>query len=172
MADPSSSTGIEVPCRVVVADEQADVDVHTDRWRDLALAVLRAEGCVGELTLTFVDRDEIAALNAEHMGQPGPTDVLSFPLDDDPSGVRVGPVLLGDVVICPAVAADAALGHAGNLDDELALLTVHGVLHVLGHDHAEPDERTEMQDLELRHLADHHWCGPAPAGFRQEHADR
>ena len=172
MADPSSSTGIEVPCRVVVADEQADVDVHTDRWRDLALAVLRAEARPGELTLTFVDRDEIATLNAEHMGRPEPTDVLSFPLDDDPSGVPAGPVLLGDVVICPAVAADAAPGHAGSLDDELALLTVHGVLHVLGHDHADPVERAEMQDRELRHLIEHHWHGPSPAGFRQEHADR
>lgn len=168
MADPLSPTGIDVPCQVVVFDEQTDVDVETERWGDLARAVLQAEGRGGELTLTFVDRSEISALNAEHMGQAGPTDVLSFPLDAADADVPAGPVLLGDVVICPAVAADAAAGHAGTLDDELALLTVHGVLHVLGHDHAEADERAEMRARELRLLVDHHWHGPAPAGFRQE----
>ncbi len=171
MADPSSPTGIGVPCQVVVADEQTDVDVDTARWRDLARAVLRSEGRVGELTLTFVDRAEITALNAEHMGRSGPTDVLSFPLDGDPDEVPAGPVLLGDVVICPAVAAEAAPDHAGSLDDELALLTVHGVLHVLGHDHAAPDERAEMRAREIRHLVEHHWRGPSPVGFRQEHSD-
>ena len=102
--------------------------------------MLQAEGRTGELTLTFVDRDEIAALNAEHMGEHGPTDVLSFPLDsiDDSTAAMPGPVLLGDVVVCPAVASEAAPTHAGTLDDELALLVVHGILHVLGHDHAEP----------------------------------
>ena len=63
------------------------------------------------------------------------------------------PVLLGDVVICPGVAADQAPSHAGTLDDELALLVVHGVLHVLGHDHAEPDEAQLMRARELDHLA-------------------
>lgn len=168
MADPLSPTGIDVPCQVVVSDEQADVDVEIERWADLARAVLQAEGRGGELTLTFVDRSEITALNGEHMGRAGSTDVLSFPLDAADADVPAGPVLLGDVVICPAVAADAAAGHAGTLDDELALLTVHGVLHVLGHDHAEADERAEMRARERRLLVDHHWHGPAPAGFRQE----
>ncbi len=174
MADPSSPTGVDAPApvRVVAADEQTELRLDAMRWADLATAVLRSEGRVGELTLTFVDRDEIAALNEEHLGKVGPTDVLSFPLDDDPSDVAAGPVLLGDVVICPGVAAEAAAGHAGTVDDELALLTVHGVLHVLGHDHAEPDERAVMQAAELEHLRTHHWNGPAPAGFRQEHIDQ
>src|SRR6478609_1820171 len=91
---------------VVAADEQAETDgvaVDVERWSRLAGAVLAAEGARGELTLTFVDRAEVAALNAEHIGTDGPTDVLSFPLDaghDDVPGV---PVLLGDVVVCPAV---------------------------------------------------------------------
>jgi probable rRNA maturation factor len=170
VADPSSPTGVDVPVQVVVADEQTDQVVDAPRWAALAAAVLRSEQRAGELTLTFVDRDEIATLNEEHLGQVGPTDVLSFPLDDEPGDVTVGPVLLGDVVICPAVAAEAAAGHAGTFDDELALLTVHGVLHVLGHDHADDDDRAVMQAAELRHLRDHHWRGPAPAGFRQEHA--
>lgn len=172
VADPSSPTGVDVPVQVVVADEQTDQVVDAHRWAALAAAVLRAEDRPGELTLTFVDRVEIAALNEQHLGQPGPTDVLSFPLDDEADDVAAGPILLGDVVICPAVAADAAAGHAGTFDDELALLTVHGVLHVLGHDHAEAGERAVMQAAELTHLREHHWRGPQPDSFRQEHSAR
>jgi probable rRNA maturation factor len=173
VGDPSSPTGIDMPIEVdvVVSDEQAEVAVDAHRWAMLAADVLRSEGRGGELTLTFVDRAEMSVLNEEHMGVAGPTDVLSFPLDDDPTGVDVGPVLLGDIVICPAVAAASAPEHAGSLDDELALLTVHGVLHVLGHDHAEPEEASVMKARELTHLVEHHWHGPAPTGFRQEQVD-
>ena len=66
---------------VVGADEQSDVDIDVDRWCRLAAATLRDAGRRGELTLTFVDRDEIAELNEQHLGKSGPTDVLSFPLD-------------------------------------------------------------------------------------------
>ena len=79
------------------------------------------------------------------------------------------PLLLGDVVVCPAVARQQAPSHAGTLDDELALLVVHGILHVLGRDHAEPAEAAEMRARELALLEAHHWHGPAPEGFRQEH---
>ena len=141
MDDPPSPTGVG-PLIVVCADEQDDVDIDAARWAALAEAVLRAEGVSGELTLTFVDPAEIATLNAEHMGVAGPTDVLSFPLDaatmNGGEHVDGTPVLLGDVVVCPAVAAAAAPDHGGSVDDELALLVVHGILHVLGHDHAEP----------------------------------
>ena len=75
---------------------------------------------------------------------------------------------MGDVVICPSVAARQAPTHAGTLDDELALLVVHGILHVLGHDHAEPEETKVMRKRELELLEQLHWGGPAPAGFRQE----
>jgi probable rRNA maturation factor len=130
--------------------------------------VLEEEGRHGELTLTFVDRDEITGLNREHLGKDGPTDVLSFPLDAA-AGAPGVPVLLGDVVVCPAVAAEQAETHAGTVDDELALLVVHGVLHIVGHDHAEPEETAAMRARELEHLQRHHWHGPVPAGFRQEH---
>lgn len=165
--EPSSTSGVAT---VVVSDEQTEVEVDADRWAELATAVLREEGRAGELTLTFVDRDEIAALNAEHMGKDGPTDVLSFPLDsfDETAGELPGPVLLGDVVVCPAVARDAAPTHAGTLDDELALLVVHGILHVLGHDHFEPEETRVMRDRERILLEQYHWRGPAPEGFNQE----
>ncbi|MAT05596.1 MAG: rRNA maturation RNase YbeY [Acidimicrobiaceae bacterium] len=171
MADPVSPTGVDAPSEVdvVVADHQTDMAIDAPRWAALAAHTLRAEGAAGELTLTFVDVDEITALNVEHMGNDGPTDVLSFPLDALDPPTTGEPVLLGDVVVCPAVAAEAAPTHAGSLDDELALLVVHGCLHVMGHDHAEPDETAVMRARELELLSAHHWHGPPPAGFRQEH---
>jgi probable rRNA maturation factor len=141
---PSTSAPV-----VVGTDEQADVAVDVDRWCRLAREVLRTEHTRGELTLTFVGRDEIAALNREHMGAEGPTDVLSFPLDERDATVPSGiPVLLGDVIVCPAVAAEQAPEHAGILDDELALLVVHGVLHLLNYDHAEERESAAMKSRE------------------------
>lgn len=157
---------------VVVADERSDDDspdvvVDAERWRRLAIDVLADSGAVGELTLSFVDSDDIAELNAEHMDKHGPTDVLSFPMDDEPlAGV---PMLLGDVVISPAVAAGQFAEHAGSLDDELALLVVHGILHVLGHDHAAPGEAALMRARELDLLERFHWRGVAPSGFSQIH---
>jgi probable rRNA maturation factor len=168
MADPSSPTGVapDRSVHVVVSDEQSEIPVDADRWSALAAAALRAEGCVGELTLTFVDRDEIAELNAEHLDEDGPTDVLSFPLD--PFGDDApGPSLIGDIVICPSIAAQAAPRHAGSLDDELALLTVHGVLHICGYDHAGTEDAVAMRERELQLLVEHHWRGPAPDGFGQ-----
>jgi probable rRNA maturation factor len=185
--EPPSPTVGAAAVTVVGADEQTAVDVDVERWSRLAHDVLVAEGAVGELTLTFLDEAEIADLNAEHLARTGPTDVLSFPLDGfvaaaEPSstserpasaGSRPGdagvPVLLGDVVVCPAVAAAQAPGHAGTVDDELALLVVHGILHILGHDHAEPGETVRMLARERELLETFHWHGPAPAGFRQDH---
>jgi probable rRNA maturation factor len=156
---------------VIVADEQRDHPVDPHRWAQLAEHALAHQGIRrGELTLTFVDEDTIAALNAEHMGADGPTDVLAFPLDAtdeqpaDGEATTEVPVLLGDVVICPAVAATNAAGrdtephpghptHDGSLDAELALLVVHGVLHVTGHDHAESTETEAMQAAEREILA-------------------
>jgi probable rRNA maturation factor len=156
---------------VVVADARTVEDepvIDLERWERLAAAVLVEEGVVGELTLTFIDRAEMAALNEQYMGKSGPTDVLSFPMDDEPvAGV---PTLLGDVVISPAVASAQFIDHAGTIDDEIALLVVHGVLHVLGHDHAEPGETAVMRARERELLGTHHWGGPAPSGFRQEQA--
>lgn len=180
MTDPASTTGPMGAITVVGANEQSELDgLDVERWEHLASGVLAElvntpAGTVDELTLTFVDRDEIAALNESHMSVSGPTDVLSFPLDAgddlDASGVGDGMRLLGDVVICPAVAAQQAPTHAGTLDDELALLVVHGILHVLGRDHADASTSADMRAEELRLLSTHHWQGPPPAAFRQEHA--
>ncbi len=138
---------------VFVLDEQSVKCVKRSRWERLALEVLVAEGveATSELNLTFVDTAEMTQLNVEHMDGVGPTDVLSFPLDDSDSVVLPGQKrLLGDVVICPEVVAAQA---ADSLDDEMALMVVHGVLHILGMDHQETAEAEEMKAAEKRHLA-------------------
>lgn len=150
--------------------EQVSHPIDTERWRALAARSLETEGADGELTLTFVTLDEIAALNAEHMDEVGATDVLSFPLDPVPiagaPNVAV-PILLGDVVISPAVAAAQFPDHAGTFEDEIALLVVHGVLHVLGHDHVEAEETEAMRERERTLLVEHHWGAKPPTRFRQ-----
>lgn len=148
--------------RVHVADEQAGVPVEVDRWGALAEAVLRAEGVEGdaELSLLFVDEPAIAALNERYLGHAGPTDVLSFPIDEAPGPPGGPPSLLGDVVICPEVARRNAPSHTGTYEDELALLVVHGVLHVLGMDHEIPEEAEVMEAREQALLAVHHRVAP------------
>ncbi len=174
MPDPADEAPPDGHISVVVGDERSstdspDVPVDLDRRRQLAYEVLDELGADGELTLTFVDAADIAELNEQHLGTAGPTDVISFPIDDEPTpGV---PRLLGDVVISPQVAASQCATHAGTLDDELALLVVHGILHVLGHDHAEPDETEQMRRLEVELLEAHHWHGSRPPAFRQDHPD-
>jgi len=92
----------------------------------------------------LVDAETIAALNEQHLGGDGPTDVLAFPLDEPgetPPGV---PAILGDVVLCPAVAAEQAERADHGPGDEIRMLTVHGLLHLLGMDHASPEQEREM----------------------------
>lgn len=165
---------------VYVADEQSDHRVDLDRWAQLARAVLEDRRIPGdaEVSLLFVDEDAIAALNQQFLSREGPTDVLAFPIEDEPappgrspdsggSGPGVEPageplMLLGDVVICPAVAARNAVEHEVTVDDELALLVVHGLLHLLGMDHEEAEEAEVMEALERDLLARYHRSGSSP----------
>ena len=108
-----------------------------------------------DLSVLLVDVDVMTDLHVRWMDEPGPTDVLSFPMDelrpgrdDEPSP----PGLLGDVVLCPEVAAQQALVAGHSTVEELLLLTAHGILHLLGYDHAEPDEEKEMFALQRRLL--------------------
>jgi probable rRNA maturation factor len=153
---------------VFAADEQADEPVDTLRWVRLAEAVLEAEGvrADAELSMLFVDETAMAELNLRFLGREGPTDVLAFPIDDDvyeggrlpdslgPAGPADDlepsdlPTLLGDIVVCPAVARRNAPNHAGTYEDEMALLVVHGILHLLGMDHADEEEATVMERRE------------------------
>ena len=152
--------------RVLITDRQSDVDLDAERYGVLVQRVLDAEGAPpgSETAVTFVGASEMARLNAAHMGHDGPTDVLAFPLDlaaaeQAPSDPATATVLVGDVVVCPAVAAanaPAALGsrdgHDGSVRAEIDLLVVHGVLHLLGMDHAEPHEAADMRAREVGHL--------------------
>jgi len=138
------------PITVHVTDEQDSFPIEPDQWRDLVGGVLSHEGVAGpgELNVLFVERDAIAQLNRLHLGASGATDVLSFPIDSDDDLDDAEIRMVGDVVICPSVAAENAAGHAGSYPDELALLLVHGTLHLLGHDHAEDADRRRMWDRE------------------------
>ena len=150
----SSETRVSVSVSASVSEEGSCSE--PGRWADLARNSLIARGVEqGELHLGFVGPTEMTELNTAHMGADGPTDVLAFPLDAvaEEAGPTEVPELLGDVVICAAVAQRNAEQADRSLDDEIALLVVHGVLHILGLDHAEPNERAQMQQAERELLA-------------------
>lgn len=140
---------------VFVADEQADQPVDVGRVSRLAGFVLEDQRVPDamELSVLCVDRAAIAALNAHHMEAEGPTDVLAFPIDLPGEPTAGEPLLLGDVVLCPAVAAEQAAAQGRAPRDEVDVLVVHGILHLLGHDHAEADDRDRMFGLTDRLLA-------------------
>lgn len=147
---------------VVVLNEQDAIEIDMGRWQRLAARSLTTSGVTnGELNLIFVGEGAMTELNAQHMGKDYATDVLSFPLDGS-DAAEWGQSLIGDVVVCPARAAAQAAdheglpGHDGSVDDELALLIVHGVLHVLGHDHYDTPTTTRMQSCEQALLRQHH----------------
>ncbi len=109
-----------------------------------------------ELSISLVDPEEITELHLRWMDLPGPTDVLSFPMDElrvPDLGQQPEPGVLGDVVICPQVAADQGEAAGHGLTGELELLLTHGILHLLGHDHAEPEEHAVMFGLQGELLA-------------------
>ena len=104
-----------------------------------------------ELSVLLVDEAAMTELHVKWMDEPGPTDVLSFPMDElrPPKDDDVPePGLLGDVVLCPTVAHRQGLAAGHSTQDELNLLTTHGILHLLGYDHGEPVEEREMFSLQ------------------------
>lgn len=119
---------------------------------------------LADLSVLLVDTDTMASLHQQWMDLPGPTDVMAFPMDGADSGIgeRVDPsappgtdenpgeTMLGDVVLCPVVAADQAASAGHSVAAELHLLCTHGILHLLGYDHGEPDEEREMFELQAR----------------------
>jgi len=112
---------------------------------------------LAELCVTAVDEETIAELNVRWMEKEGPTDVLAFPMDElRPGLVNEEPEegVLGDLVLCPSVAASQATTAGHSTTEELDLLTVHGILHLLGYDHAEPDEHEEMFGLQAQLLGE------------------
>jgi probable rRNA maturation factor len=148
-------------------DEQALLDVSRYALHRLRIHPL------SELSVIIVDADAMEQLHIQWMDLPGPTDVMSFPMDElrPPARDEEEPPqgLLGDIVLCPEVAerqgAEAPTGHS--MDEELQLLVLHGLLHLLGYDHEEPGEKTEMFGLQSAILdgwrAEHGLSGPSPA---------
>jgi probable rRNA maturation factor len=130
--------------RLLVSDRQ-DLPVELPPLLDAARRTLTGEGATAsELSISFVDRGEMVELHERYLEEPGPTDVLSFPIDEvDPDGIRV----LGDVVICPEVAKEGPNAYG----DELRLLLVHGILHLLGYDHEEEGDRRVMWERQARY---------------------
>ena len=144
----------------ILNESGADVDVkELSRLARFVIDRMRVHP-QAELCIKLVDEDTIAELNKQWMDKEGPTDVLAFPMDElRPGMVNEEPEegVLGDLVLCHAGAARQAetAGHA--TADEVDLLTVHGILHLLGYDHAEPEEHREMFGLQARLLAE--WQG-------------
>ena len=125
---------------------------------------------LAELSVVLLDEHAMAALHQQWMDLPGPTDVMAFPMDGVESPVEgaasgaepprapgveadSGPALLGDVVLCPQVATKQASEAGHSAESELHLLCVHGILHLLGYDHGDPDEEREMFELQARLVA-------------------
>src|ERR1700733_10630300 len=124
-----------------------------------------------ELSMVLLDTAAMADLHMRWMDLPGPTDVMSFPSDAPeprarPDAPEPGPSMLGDIVLCPEFAAGQAAAAGHSLGHELALLTIHGVLHLLVYDHAEPDEEKEMFALQGRLLEE--WVADQVQAYRQE----
>lgn len=149
---------IQIAEQLELADNQAAL---TDLLEEAARTTLKlaAEDAEAELSIVLTDDEHIQQLNQQFLGLDAPTDVLSFPAGDlDPDSEEV---YLGDVVISVprALAQASAAGHP--FLEEMQLLVVHGVLHLLGHDHGEPDEKQRMWDLQLKALS-HLGCSISP----------
>jgi len=124
-----------------------------------------------ELSMVLLDTAAMADLHMRWMDLPGPTDVMSFPMDElepggRPDAPEPGPSMLGDIVLCPEFAAKQAEAAGHSLGHELALLTVHGVLHLLGYDHAEPAEEKEMFALQGQLLEE--WVADQVNSYHQD----
>ena len=108
-----------------------------------------------DLCLRLVDEAAMEVLHVQWMDLPGPTDVMSFPMDElrpAREGDEPEEGVLGDIVLCPSVAAKQAADAGHATEEELLLLTTHGILHLLGYDHAEPEEEREMFELQRQLL--------------------
>ncbi|WP_072509939.1 rRNA maturation RNase YbeY [Varibaculum sp.] len=136
---------------------ETDYQIDGLEFQELADYVLSAMHVSpeAEMSLIFVEPDVIAALHERWLDLEGPTDVMSFPLDELRPGSADSPTeagILGDIVICPEVAQAQAVNAGHSSTEEMLLLTVHGMLHLLGYDHAEKEEEKEMFALQRKLL--------------------
>lgn len=140
------------PLDVFVANEQSDVPLDERRIVSL-VRVAAAEEDVdprAEVSVLLVERQAMASLKEKWLGEPGPTDVLAFPMDDQPPDQE--PYILGDIVVCPDVALHQA--SAGQVTEEVDLLVVHGFLHLVGYDHQRPQDARSMRHRQRKILAE------------------
>ncbi|MDR2280240.1 MAG: rRNA maturation RNase YbeY [Gordonia sp. (in: high G+C Gram-positive bacteria)] len=158
-----NESGVDVPEQLIIEAARfamARMDVHP----------------AAELSIQLVDLQAMTDLHVQWMDLPGPTDVMSFPMDEltpggRPDAADPGPAMLGDIVLCPEFAADQAKSQRHSFEHEIAVLTVHGVLHLLGFDHAEPDDEKEMFGLQGQIIVD--WYSARDDRVRlQEQAQR
>jgi probable rRNA maturation factor len=163
MTDPEDP-GPDPSAAPVVLDEQ-DVPADAALLADAAARALDALGIASEamLSITLAGPGRMAELKEQAFGARVPTDVLAFPIDD-PADPMPGPVVLGDVVICPAVALRQARALGRTLDDEMTRLLVHGILHVLGRDHDDVRAERAMAREERAVLARMHARAAGAAG--------
>jgi probable rRNA maturation factor len=143
---------------MIELNNESGVEVDTERLVQLAtfaLAALRIHP-QAELSILLVDVATMSAYHEKFMDEPGPTDVLSFPMDElrAPEADEEPPLgLLGDIVLCPSVTAAQAADSNRTPEEEADYLLIHGLLHLLGHDHAEPAEKKVMFDLNDKIIA-------------------
>ncbi|MCB1264113.1 MAG: rRNA maturation RNase YbeY [Mycobacterium sp.] len=157
----------------IEVSNESGVDVSEEELISVARFALRKMNVnpAAELSMVLLDLAAMADLHMRWMDLPGPTDVMSFPMDElepggRPDAPEPGPSMLGDIVLCPQFAAEQAAAAGHSLGQELALLTVHGVLHLLGYDHAEPDEEKEMFALQRRLLEE--WVAAQVDAYHSE----
>ena len=134
-----------------------DSKCDLERLKSIAQFTILAQGVHpdSELNISLLDEDEMSALHLRWMQEDGPTDVLAFPMDEvKPNSATLGPAMLGDIALCPIYANQNALKVHSSLQDELELLTVHGVLHLLGYDHMKADEKEVMFALQDKYLTE------------------
>ena len=134
-----------------------DSKCDLERLKSIAQFTILAQGVHpdSELNISLLDEEEMSALHLRWMQEDGPTDVLAFPMDEvKPNSATLGPAMLGDIALCPIYANQNALKVHSSLQDELELLTVHGVLHLLGYDHMKADEKEVMFALQDKYLTE------------------
>jgi len=132
---------------ILISNKQDDIKIDLSSFKKLAEFTLTFEGIkpLTELSIVFVDEEEIEKLNFQYRGVEEPTDVLSFSLYDKlPQGETEYPLVLGDVVICPIIAKQNAIKAGCSAEQELNMLLVHGILHLLGYEHDSLDDETIM----------------------------
>jgi probable rRNA maturation factor len=132
---------------------ETNTSINPERIVNLGEFVLRRLNVSeeAELAILFVDEATITELHVTWMDEPGPTDVLSFPMDELRPGEEDAPTppgLLGDVVVCPSVASRQAVVAGHSFETEVFILVIHGILHLLGYDHREKAEEKKMFDLQ------------------------